>query len=176
MTACPELQTDLSLDDAHAVLEPYFLAIQEEFVGSGLDRVGKTRLYVAPWVHDSPRHFAACREDGRIIVAAPELCEQDERIVAAIFAHELGHAADFCYPAEFVFVGQGQPARRRAREEGSDVQWVRWVKAWERRDADLVEFTADAVAQSALGLPIGYTGPCMLQSFDGAQARPQGLR
>ena len=173
---CSETSTDLTCDEALAIIEPYFHAMQEVFVEHPeLARCGKTGLYVAPWVHDSPRHYAACRDDGKAIIVAPEMVELDERMVLAILAHELGHACDFLYAGEFV-LGHEREALRRKREDFTDRQWSRWIKDWEQRDEDAVEFTADAVAQLATGLVIGYTGPCQLQSFERGKARPQGLR
>lgn len=175
MTECAAPETDLSVEDAHLVLEPYFLAMQEVYLAAGLDKCRKTRLYCAPWIHDTPRHFAACRDDGLAIIVAPELAELPEPTVVAIFGHELGHATDFLYSAEFV-LDQERAVRRRAREEGSDTQWARWAKAWEHRDQDVVELTADGVAEFVTGARIGYLGPCLLQCFNRGQARPQGLR
>lgn len=173
---CADIQTDLSCDAAHAVIEPYYQAVQEVFLAHAqLARCKGTRLYVAPWVHDAPRHFAACRDDGKVILVAPELAELDERMVLAILAHELGHAVDFLYPGEFV-LGKDRRAEHRDRETFTERQWAKWVRSWEQRDADAVEFTADAIAEYAVGIPIGYTGPCQLQSFARGQARPQGLR
>lgn len=175
MAACPDTSTPLAPEDALLVAEPYFVAARELFLDAGLERVDQTRLYCAPWVHDSPRHFAACREDGSAIVVAPEIIELDERMVLAILTHELGHASDFLYPGEFV-LGRERVAQRRDRDDFSERQWSRWLRDWERRDVDTVEFTADAVATWATGLQIGYVGPCRLQSFETGRARPQGLR
>lgn len=175
-TVCQDTRTDLTCDDALAIIEPYYHAMQEVFVESGsLALCKKTRLYVAPWVHDAARHFAACRDDGKAIIVAPELAELDERMVLAILAHELGHACDFLYPGEFA-LGKDRQALRRDREEFTDKQWAKWVQAWQKRDDDAVEFTADAVTQLATGMTIGYTGPCQVQSFARGKARPQGLR
>jgi hypothetical protein len=171
---CKTLDTDLTLDEALAVLEPYFDAARERFLAAGLDRVEGTRLYCARWVHDTPRHFAGCRGDGRAIIVAPEMAELTQEIVLAIMAHELGHAVDFLYPGEFWLADED--VRRAAREATDDVQWVRMQKAWEGRDDDVVERTADAIASSVVGSRIGYVGPCSLQAFDRGRARPQGLR
>lgn len=173
--SCPEITTDLSVDDAFLVLEPYFTAMQEVFLEAGLTHVERTKLYCAPWAHDTPRHFGACRDDGLAIIVAPELAELPEPTVVAIFGHELGHAVDYLYPAEFVR-GRDQLMQRRARSDGEDLQWARWVKAWAARDADVVEQTADGIAEFVTGARIGYLGPCQLQCFNRGQARPQGLR
>ena len=33
-----------------------------------------------------------------------------------------------------------------------------------------------AIAERVMGVPYGYQGPCMIQSFDAVRARPMGLR
>lgn len=172
---CRDVATDLAADEALLILEPYYLAVRDLFVDAGLRLAGKTQLYVAPWIHDSPRHFAACRDDGRGIVVAPEMAELDERMVLAIFAHELGHATDFLYPGRYA-LGAERKALERKRSEFPDTQWACWIKSWEQRDPDAIEMTADAIAELATGRRIGYVGPCQLQCFDAGRARPQGLR
>lgn len=174
--ACPKLTTDLDCEEALACILPFFAEMQAIFVSEAkLERAAGTKLYCAPWVHDTERHFAACRDDGTAIVVAPELVELPVGTAVAILAHELGHATDFLYPAEFALDSSGS-AQRRERDVVGDVQWARWVKAWEQRDADLVERTADALAELATGSRIGYLGPCRLQAFNRGMARPQGLR
>jgi len=173
---CLDIATELDCDEALEILEPYFVAMREVFVGeAGLKLCRRTRLYVAPWLHDSPRHFAACRDDGLVALVAPELAELPEPTVVAIFAHELGHASDYLYPGEFALDGDGQCVRR-SRDSVDESQWIRWMKAWDRRDDDLVEQMADAIAEWATGSRIGYCGPCQLQAFNRGEARPQGLR
>lgn len=173
---CLDLVTDVDLDEAEAILEPYFDAVRERFVAAGLERIEKTKFRVRNWVHDSPRHFGACREDASEIVLAPEMVELSQELVIGIIAHEFGHATDFAYPGEF-WLGRGTEVVRRTREEaGNETQWVRWSKAWGERDEDVVERVADAIASSIMGAPIGYLGPCLLQSFSGGVARPAGLR
>lgn len=173
---CPEISTDLDCEEARLIIEPFFFEMRHVFVEeAGLSRCRKTRLYCAPWMHDTERHFAACRDDGLVVVVAPELAELPVETVVAILAHEFGHATDYLYPAEFA-LDRDRKARRRRRVEADDVQWARWAKAWTRRDDDLVEVTADAVAEFATGNRIGYLGPCQLQAFDRGRARPQGLR
>jgi hypothetical protein len=174
---CQDLVTDVDVDEAEAILEPYFDAVRERFLEAGLERVGKIRLRVRTWVHDGPRHFGACREDATEIVLAPELVELGQDMVVGIIAHEFGHATDFAYPGEF-WLGRDDSVTRRTRDDAtSDTEWVRWSKAWGERDEDVVELVADAIASSVMGAPIGYLGPCCLQSFaDGGIPRPVGLR
>lgn len=167
--------SDLSVDEALVVLEPYFQVMQAEFVSFGLERCKTTRLVCAPWVHDTERHFAACTDDGRDIYAAPELADLPENTVLAIMAHELGHATDFLYPAEWALGRDG--AERRKLDQVSEKQLRAWLTGWKSRDSDQVEFTADAIAEKVLGMPIGYRGPCQLQCFNcGEAGRPAGLR
>lgn len=154
--------------EARLILEPYFEELQILFVEAGLDRVADTKLRCVLGLHDTPRHFAGCVEDGRIIYAAPELVEMPTDMVLGILAHELGHAADFLYPGEFVLredhVIRMVPDKQRFR-------------GWERRDSDTVEISADYIAEKALGLAIGYRGPCHLQSLgNGGTPRPIGLK
>jgi hypothetical protein len=175
MTACAVTETGLDTDEAYLVVEPYYLAVQEQFLEAGFERTKRARLYCAPSMHDTPRHFAACRDDGLAILFAPELAELDERMVLAILAHELGHAADFLYPGQYA-LGPDRIAVERDRDAFTPKTWARWMRSWEERDTDTVEYTADALAALATGHRIGYTGPCLLQTFDRGRARPQGLR
>jgi len=167
--------TPLAPEEAYVVLEPYFNVVREEYVKYGLKLCRRTRLFVAPGMHDSPRHFGACKDDGSMILLAPELADVPDTVMLAIMAHELGHATDFLYPGEFV-LGDGGPALRRSKRDTDDKQWSKWLKAWHRRDDDVIELTADAIAERVMGAPYGYQGPCAIQSFDAVRARPMGLR
>jgi len=155
--------------EARLILEPYFEELQEKFIDAGLERISETRLRCNSDMHDTPRHFAGCLEDGKHIYAAPELIEMPEATVMGILAHELGHAADFLYPGEFVLRGNevvhmGPPDRHR-------------LQGWRKRDEDTVEVVADLIAGQVLGTNIGYRGPCHLQSLGvGGCSRPKGLR
>lgn len=177
MSECADTVTTATLDEAFSILEPFFLATQEAFVEAGLAEVKKVRLYIAPSMHDSPRHFAGAREDGAVIMLAPEMVELPPNTVGAIIAHEFGHATDFLYPGEFV-LGADRAVIRRPRNNGleNDDRWITWLKDWEKRDDDVVEFVADGIAERVMQRRIGYVGPCKLQTFDRGRARPQGLR
>lgn len=177
MLGCEDtFERPLPREVALAVLEPYFAELQRAYVSAGLPLVGQARLRVHTDAHDKPRHFAYCRDDGRLITAAPQLCDQAVSTVQGILAHELGHAADFLYPAEWVL--RDRKVVRRRREDFSEVEWERFARAWQRRDADAVELTADAIAQWVLGEPLGYCGACRLQTLGAPEcgARPLGLR
>lgn len=167
--------TPLDPEEAYVVLEPYFEAVRDDYLAFGLKKCKRTRLFVAPGMHDSPRHFAACKDDGSAILLAPELADMPPSVVLAIIAHELGHASDFLYPGEFVLGAEG-PAVRRSEKSVEEKQWSKWLKAWHRRDDDVIELTADAVSALVMGVAYGYQGPCQIQSFDAARARPMGLR
>lgn len=174
MTACPETTTDLSNEEAKLILEPYFIAVQEAYCKSGLDLCLGTRMLVDPKMHDTARHFAACDSSGKRIYLAPELVELPEETVLAVMAHELGHACDFLYPGQFLLRGEDEPAIRRPPE--SSKHWGKGLRDWKRRDDDLVELTADAIAHYALGVRYGYRGPCLIQTFGETRLRPVGLR
>jgi len=173
MGACPELDP-VMLDEAYGILLPFFEVVREAFVQAGFPLVKQVTFYVAPEIHDTPRHFAACAETGKKVLCAPELVELPHPYVTGILYHECGHAVDFLYPGEFA-LGKGGVLRRR-RDDVTDGQWLRWQKAWTSRDADVVEQTADGIAEIVKGEPIGYAGPCLLQNFRTGEARPQGLR
>lgn len=174
--ACRDTTTDLTDEEAHAILEPYFIAVRETYIDAGLDRCKVTRFVVDPSMHDTSRHFAACENDGRCIYMAPEAAEQPDSVVLAIMAHELGHACDFLYPGQFALRGDDEPALYRDPESMKAKHWHRWLKDWEKRDGDTVELSADAIAHLAMGVRYGYRGPCLIQDFRAARARPRGLR
>jgi hypothetical protein len=174
----------LEIDEAAAVLQPYYEALQQRYVTAGLRRVGKTRLSIEKRAHDGGRHFAMCRDDGAVIVAAPELADQAEDIVIGILAHELGHAADYSYPCRYqladgALIEWEHPdwVERARKEEGDARALFNRSRQWERRVDDEIELTADAIATRIMARPIRYAGPCMLQSFRrGSAPRPVGLR
>lgn len=176
MAACPDITTDLSNEEAHAILEPYFEAVRERFIDRGLELCARTRLRIDPAMHDTARHFAACQDDGRLILLAPELAEQPDSVVMAIMAHELGHACDFLYPGCFALHAEDEPALYRDPESMKAKHWHRWLKDWERRDGDTVELTADAISHLVMGVRYGYRGPCLIQDFSANRLRPRGLR
>lgn len=166
---------DDDLDVVFAILEPYFEASREVFAryasGRGLASVKSVRLECRPEIRDSGRHFAGASEDGRIIAVAPEMVDLPEDTVAAIFGHEFGHVVDFLNPARFLrdgkfllFMPEEDPAR------------LARVRQWEARGEDEVERVADQIAEEALGIRIGYSGPCMLQGLGRGVPRPKGLR
>ena len=191
MSACPELTTDVTDEEAYAILEPYFVTAQEVFV-EGLRRLGlptakveKVRLDIDSAMHDTPRHFAGCETSGRVIHVAAEMVELTDGIVAGVFLHELGHATDFLLPARFRLRDDRLeilPAYKNESDDpqGPEVLALRtasnWMRQWERRNADDVEITADKIAEMVSGRTIGYRGPCLLQHLGQGDPRPRGLR
>jgi hypothetical protein len=182
MSACAETATELTVEEAQAILEPYFIAVQERFVAEGAGRARGVRLEVAPWAHDSDRHFGATSTTGSPLVVAPELAELPEETVLAIFSHEFGHSIDYLYPGEYVLMDDGElvrlpptPASDFGGRRGEQAYLARMTH-WNDRDDDTVERTADAIAEHFTGHAIGYCGPCSLQCFDRGTSRPEGLR
>lgn len=165
------------LEIAAAVLEPHFFAVRDVFLDfdrDSLRRLRRTRMVVDPTVHDSLRHYAACRDDGLLILVAPEAVDLPVDNLAAIFAHELGHAADFAYPAQWVTLGPGDEAIWIGDRDDKIAR--KWRRLWEQRSDDQVEWAADAIASEVTGVEIQYCGDCMLQCFSGGKSRPSGLR
>ncbi len=175
----------LELDEAAHVLQPYYEAVQARFVDYGLRRVARTRLTIDPSAGDKGRHFAACRDDGLVIIVAPDLADQAEDFVIGILAHELGHAADHSYPCRYQLADEtliewehpdwSENARGKAEPDARAL--FNRSRQWEKRGPDEIELTADAIAGRVMERPIRYAGPCMLQSFRrGTAPRPVGLR
>lgn len=187
-TQCAFIRSDLTCEEALAVLDPFFEAVREVFVAyemkwRGSSKMRRVRVECAAWLHDTPRHFAGATEDGRVILTTPELVELPEETVVAILAHEFGHAMDFAYPATFKWTPDGIARGTIDPEILANVNDKRGAQAavaaarqWRDRDDDTVERTADAVAAHVTGRSIGYSGPCLLQSLDTGIPRPAGLR
>jgi hypothetical protein len=181
MSACPDTRAELTLEEAFVVLEPYFLEMRRLFVKKRAKRCSAVILEVESWVHDSPRHFAATYETGKIMLAAPEMAELPEETILAIFAHEFGHAVDFLYPGDYMLVDDGElillPAVPQVLiNKKAEQAMLARARAWERRDEDTVERTADAIGEKFTGQAIGYCGPCSVQCFARGRPRPAGLR
>lgn len=175
----------LAPEVAYAILEPYFEAAREAFIEylKSIDLPTKglksVRLECSPDMHDTPRHFAGASEDGRVIAVAPQMVNLHEDTVAAILSHEFGHIVDFLNPATFSCIPEeGVLLRLKDLGQGerADRTRVARMRQWERRDAHCVELTADLIAEQAIGVRIGYSGPCMLQGFGRGVPRPKALR
>lgn len=165
------------LEMAAAVLEPHFDAVKDTFVEfepCPMNRLRKTRFVVEHAVHDSPRHFAACREDGLLIKIAPEAIDLPHEQLVAILVHEFGHAADFAYPGDWVTFPEGTKAVWIGdRDDKAARKWR--GNLWHHRTDDQVERAADAIGSTITNRQVTYCGPCMIQCF-GGQSRPEGLR
>jgi hypothetical protein len=163
---------------AFAVLEPQYAAVRDHYAafvvepGVTLERVRKTRLLVDESVRDSDRHYAACRDDGLLVVLAPQAARLPFDELLAILCHELGHAVDFLYPG------------RWSTERGRAAVWIpdgakrmgRHRRLWHERSDDQVEWAADSIAEAVTGRRIRYCGCRMIQCFQGGVDRPPGLR
>jgi len=179
--ACPDLSTTVDAEEAHAVLEPYFLAAREVFeageVRLGLPAlVRRVHLDIREDAHDTARHFGGCSEDGRLIVAAPEMVELTEQVILAIFLHEFGHSLDFQHPGKFLLIDEELDVSPELDRELYGSMIVARYHQWKRRSRDVVEITADKLAELISGHRIGYRGPCWLQHLDQGVPRPRGLR
>lgn len=174
-------------------------AFEDQYGDGKRSRIRKARLVVDPAAHDFRRHFAMTHTESLAIVVAPQMADLPERIIVGILAHEFGHVADFAYPGAFLWPRGGPGAarwmgdtpadraqawrkvfgRQRARsvtERDDDLPSANWMRAWEDRSSDEVEWSADGIAELLTGRVIGYAGPCVLQQIGGGRLRPRGLR
>lgn len=159
------------------MLEPHFDAVRDSFVlyspvaGKRLSKLAHTKLLVRPEVHDTPRHFARCRDDGMLIEVAPQAVDLPLNKLAAVLAHEFGHAADFAYPACWLPTDSGM----RWIGEDNDQIGNRWRRLWAQRSGSQIERSADAIAEVVVGRPIRYSGSCLVQTFGRGVTRPSDL-
>ena len=167
---------------AAVVLAPYFDAVRDTFAsfepvtGVRLERLRKTGFLVDPDVHDSPRHYAACRDDGAQLLFAPEIAtEVDAETLVTILAHEFGHAADLAYPGDWCVLRAGSETQEAVwigeRRDRAAEHWRSWL--WPRRGDDEIEWAADCIAERVTGRSVHYCGRCLLQCFSPAKRRPQ---
>lgn len=169
---------------AAEILRGTFSAVQKAYIAVGLDKVRYTRLSIDPSMRDKDRHFAGCKTDGSMIAVAPDMALLNPKSVAAIMAHEFGHAADYLYPGSFMLDRARKLDVKKPGNRSNDALPRARVHNWQNRNDDVVEFTADAIAEFVTGGRIGYCGPCKIQAFlDGSpeerdclQRRPAGLR
>lgn len=184
-----------------AVMQPHFDAVLDIFDGfepvPGFRlRVRHVKYGIVAAAHDAERHFARTRTDGKWMELAPEMADLPCQAVDGILAHEFGHVVDFLYPGFWswpiasagqvswvgrrhaeawrVAFGNRQATSRRAADDSYPAQ--NWMRAWEGRTADQIEWAADGIAQFVTGTRIGYSGPCMLQCPGHGVDRPNGLR
>lgn len=189
------------------ILEPHFDAVRDvfaSFVPPGeverLSRVDRVQFVIDPKMHDTERHFAATRTDGLLMMYAPQFVDLPLDTMVAILSHEFGHAIDMLYPGAWTWpldgsgkshwVGQSSDVRasawrmmfgsRKAKSRTAaddEAPAVNWMKAWESRSDDSIEWAADGICEAVTGKRPKYCGKCLLQSFSGCGVeRPAGLR
>lgn len=180
----PRGAPDLSYAQKRDTLREAAEAIRSVFIQRGADKVKFTKVVVEDWVRDKPRHFAACKTDGRLIVLASDLALMPPKTMGAIIAHEFGHATDFSYPGSFLLDRKEELVVRPQGLRSNQALPRDLMSHWESRGADSVEKTADRIAEKIVGIKIGYCGPCNLQTAlmgtpdeHGCKyPRPKGLR
>ena len=165
---------------AAVIVQPSFDAVRDLFCQfherlEGARDMSSVELRINQDMHDTPRHFAACYTTGKRIELAPEGADLPLETLAAILAHEFGHASDFLHPGCWEFVSRGKPAKWVVGDPDSP-KMEALHRRWMKRNDDEVEWWADAIAYAVTGRHIGYCGPCLLQCFDAGVLRPKGLR
>lgn len=168
------------IERAALVIGPHFDAVRDWFCafevapGETLARLRKVKLTIDPTVHDSPRHYARCREDGLEIQLAPEAEELEIETLVPLISHEMGHACDFQYPA--MWIGErGAQARWIGAQDNK--QGRKLQRLWSERSPDVVEWTADSIAHCVIGKAVRYCGPDKVQCWSPSGVeRPAGLR
>jgi hypothetical protein len=167
---------------AASVVQPHFDAVRDVFLehtpapGETLGMLARTRFEIDTEIHDSRRHFAATRDDGLLMMFAPGIVDLDLETLAAILAHEFGHATDFLYPARWLTPMDG-PGKAAWIPVGTPPKLsARWSKLWKDRTRDQVEWAADGIGEAVTGKPIRYCGNLLLQCFTGTKERPRWLR
>jgi hypothetical protein len=177
VTAIYRIDGDVMVRAAAAVLEPYVEIAYGAFIDHGLTRLKGMTILISEEAHDGGRHFAACETTGRLIILSPQMANLPHETAAGIISHELGHAADFSYPAQWAKDSNGDAVLIDVSRRGGEVLTPEWIREWRDRSSDDVERAADQIAETVLGVRIGYAGSCMLQTIDkGVMPRPRGLR
>jgi hypothetical protein len=171
------------LEIVRAIMRPHFDAVQDDFVGwrnvttqTQLGRLRKTKFVIDPEMHDTERHFAACRDDGMLIHFAPQIVDLPVETLVAIVAHEFGHAADHAYPAYWILPSAGPGKAQWLGTPPDTKHGRRWQRLWRERSPDQIEWAADGIAQAVTGRKLGYCGNCLIQCYKGGIERPAGLR
>lgn len=178
---CLRRPANVSDEAALEILIPSIEKVVAFFEEAGLVRLNGIEIQVSAEDGGEGRNFAACRTDGRLIILSPDLIRLRQATVEGILAHELGHATDFCYPAQVGFTRTGKLRMiddgPKGVPSGTRAIPLAWEDDWEARDNDTVERFADQIAEAVTGWKIGYAGPCRLQTVGaGIRPRPLGLR
>lgn len=172
-----------TVGEAEKMLRAIFGRLKAELVRKGFDNLKHLRLEVSMSIRDTDRHFAACRDDGKLMVLAPDVAVLPSRVCMGIIQHEFGHAIDFCYPGQLWLTKDGLRRQQVGTRSNQGVPRA-VLQAWDERSDDAVEATADAIAEHVFGVQIGYCGPCRLQTILTGhpsergcdRPRPPGLR
>ena len=164
------------LQVAASVLDDYWQELRDLYIAHGMPRLKKTKFVVNAERHDTPRHLAACHTSGLLVEFAPQMAHLDADIVRAIMAHELGHAADYAYPACWMPGPKRADAAVWVESAVGSPDWNKWHRMWQQRDDDQVELAADAIVLAVTGHRVNYAGRCLIQTFGRGVARPTGLR
>jgi len=172
---------------------------REEIVRKGTSKARRSKLLVSEDAHDTRRHFAMTNTKTLAVVCAPEMADLPEPTIVGILAHEFGHVLDFGYPGSFswprssggraYWVGTtprdkadawrkvyGKDGAKSRNEHDDVLPSANWMRAWEDRSDDELEWAADAICYLVTHKRIGYAGPCLLQQIGSGNKRPSGLR
>jgi len=160
-------------DSTSLVLETIWEHVVLRFTAASFRHPAKAKFSLDPSRHDSCRHFAAAAMDGSEVFVAPALADMPFETALAILAHEAGHVEDLASPGVWWFRND-----RLLRSEFPAKGARKVVKAWEQRSDDEIERVADAIAEVALGIKIGYVGEpsCLVQCAGRGRRRPDNLR
>jgi hypothetical protein len=196
-----ETEASILLPYFEAVQDTFVESMEksDRLVRRGTSRARKSKLLLSDAAHDTHRHFAMTNTTTLAIVCAPEMADLPEPTIVGILAHEFGHVLDFGYPGSFswprfgagraYWVGESPRDKAEAwrkvygkdgaksRNEYDDVlPCANWMRVWEDRSDDEIEWAADAICYLITGKRIGYSGPCLLQEIERGKRRPKGLR
>lgn len=196
----------MDVEWAATILQPHFDAVRDIFCAytpegaSGpLVKLAHVKFIVSPEMHDTERHYAATRTDGALMVLAPEMVDLPLDALVAILGHEFGHAADMAYPGCWTWpfdragrchwVGDepadratayraafGSRSARSRTARDDEAPAANWMRSWEDRSNDSIEWAADGICEAVTGHRPRYCGPCLIQSFECGVERPAGLR
>lgn len=185
----PDAPSPVEPEEAVVLLEPLFDAARDTFDEyekreHGTRQCRKVTFRVVPWKELEREHgytrrnFAGTSTDGRRMIFAAEVVDLPSETVAAIIAHEFGHAVDFLHPGSYAVIDDElvRYAEPNSTDPRADRTAIARMRQWNARDKDTVERTADLIAEAATGQPIAYSGELLLQTFGEGPTRPEGLR
>lgn len=157
-----------------AILETIWQDVTAQFLRNGHEEPARAALVLDEAMHDSCRHFAGTTPDGKSVRVAPILIDMPADTVIAILAHEGGHVVDLSNPGRWWF----RNGKLALVEELPTRGLKKLLSAWRDRSDDELERVADAIAESVLGMRIGYvgTGSCLVEALGRGRPRPKGLR